>query len=278
MKITKELLIKKGACNEGISWFEEHYPNGVSVTAKAISECKDCPTGFIWWFYNNVSKDDRLLALCGVNWSYDVNGSYGVNWSNGVDSSNGVNWSCGVNRSDGVNRSYGVNGSNGVNESDSVNESHGVDSSNGVNESHGVNWSYGVNWSTSVNGSTGVNESNGVNNSFGILNSCGVDCALFLANKPRTYTIFGKEVSEKYFSDVRCNLMNKLNHWRPTFNNIKSLYLKSGSDWIKTPIKDAKEISKREAWADMPKEAIDYIKSLPEFDADIFTEITGIEV
>ena len=200
MKITKELLIKKGACNEGSTWFEEHYPNGVTITAKAILECKDCPKEFIWWFYNNVSKDDRLLTLCGVNES------------------------------------------------------------------------------TSVNGSNGVNESDGVNRSNGVYGSFGVDCALFLANKPRTYTIFGKEVSEKRFNDVYDNLIDTLHDWRPTFNNIKSLYLKNGSDWVKTPIKDAKEISKREAWADMPKEAIDYIKSLPEFDADMFAEITGIEV
>ena len=242
MKITKELLIKNGACDEGISWFEEHYPNGVTITAKAISECKNCPTEFIWWFYNNVSKDDRLLTLCGVNRSNGVDSSYGVNWSKGVNSSNGVNWS------------------------------------HGVNHSNGVNWSEGVNWSHGVNHSNGVNRSESVNNSFGILNSYGVDCALFLANKPRTYTIFGKEVSKKRFNDVYDNLIDTLHDWRPTFNNIKSLYLKSGSDWIKTPINDAEEISKREAWADMPKEAIDYIKSLPEFDADMFAEITGIEV
>lgn len=200
MKITKELLIKKGACNKGIRWFEEHYPNGVSVTAKAILECKDCPTDFIWWLYNNVCKDDRLLKLC------DVNGSDGVNGSNGVNRSDGVNWS------------------------------------------------------------------------FGILNSFGVDYALFLANKPRSYTIFGKEVSEERFNNVYSNLIDALNNWKPTFNNIKALYLKNGSDWVKTPIENAEEISKKEAWADMPKEAIEYIKSLPEFDADMFTEITGIEV
>lgn len=28
----------------------------------------------------------------------------------------------------------------------------------------------------------------------------------------------------------------------------------------------------------MPKEALDYIKSIPEFDADIFEKITGIDV
>ena len=73
-------------------------------------------------------------------------------------------------------------------------------------------------------------------------------------------------------------LQKKLNGWTPTFNNLKSLYLKSGSDWKLTPIPNAKEISKKEAWGSMPKEAIEYIKSLEEFDKDMFEEITGIEV
>lgn len=32
-----------------------------------------------------------------------------------------------------------------------------------------------------------------------------------------------------------------------------------------------------EAWKDMPKDAIDYLKSLPEFNADIFKRVTGID-
>lgn len=74
------------------------------------------------------------------------------------------------------------------------------------------------------------------------------------------------------------NIPKKLNGWVPTFNNLKSLYLKSGSSWKLTPIPNAKEISKKEAWESMPKEAIEYIKSLEEFDKDMFEEITGIEV
>ena len=123
----------------------------------------------------------------------------------------------------------------------------------------------------------GVNHSNGVNYSFGITNSFGVDSALFLANKPRTYSIFGHEVSERRFLEVEEILYNKLNGWRPTFNNIKALYLANGSDWKLTPIKDAEEIIKKEAWASMPKEAVEYVKSLPEYDAEMFREITGIE-
>ena len=129
-----------------------------------------------------------------------------------------------------------------------------------------------------VNESDGVNWSSGVNRSFGILNSYGVDCALFLANKKRVYLIFGKEVSEGRYFEVKNNLYEKLGIWEPNFNNIKALYLKNGSDWKLTPIKNAEEIARQEAWRDMPREAVEYVASLPEFDADMFFEITCIDL
>ena len=129
-----------------------------------------------------------------------------------------------------------------------------------------------------VNRSDGVNGSFGVNRSFGILNSYGVDCALFLANKKRVYLIFGKEVSEGRYLEVKNNLYEKLGIWEPNFNNIKTLYLKNGSDWKLTPIKNAEEIARQEAWRDMPREAVEYVASLPEFDADMFFEITCIDL
>ena len=173
--------------------------------------------------------------------------------------SNGVSYSNGVNRSYGVNHSYGVNRSDGVNGSYGVNRSDGVSCSHGVNGSDGVNWSYGV------------------NRSYGVLKCCGVDNALFLANKPRTFSIFGKEVTEERFNEVYGRLQRALNGWTPTFNNLRGLYRKFGNDWKLVPIPEAAEISKEEAWRDMPKEAIEYVASLPEFDAAMFKEITGIE-
>ena len=246
MKITRELLEEKGACRDGIAWFDKTFPDGTELDEEAVAKAAGCPTDFAWWLYNNVQQDARLYLLCGVN------RSYGVNWSDGVNRSYGVNWS------DGVNRSYGVNWSHGVNRSYGVNWSHGV------NQSNGVNWSYGV------------NGSNGVNGSFGIHNCYGVDNALFLANKARRYSIFGKRVKRARFEEVNRKLYDLLGDWRPTYNNIKALWLANGSDWRLTPIKYARELSKQEAWAGMPQAAIDYVRSLPEFDADMFEEITGI--
>ena len=134
----------------------------------------------------------------------------------------------------------------------------GVNDSNGVNDSHGVNRSHGVNWS------------------FGVINSYGVDNALFLADKKRVYSIFGKRVSKARFEAVKKRLYAFLGDWRPTYNNIKALYLANGSDWKLTPIKNAEELQTAEAWAGMPQAAVDYVRSLPEFDAAKFEKITGI--
>ncbi len=260
MYITYELLKEKGACSNGLNWFKQNFPEGCELNEETVARVKKCDTSFVWWFYNNIQQDKRLYKLCGVNRSDGVNISSGVNRSSGVNMSDGVNGSNGVNTSNGVNRSFGVNMSDGVN------------GSNGVNTSNGVNRSFGVNMSDGVNGSFGVNRS------FGILNSYGVDCALFLANKKRVYLIFGKEVSEGRYLEVKNNLYEKLGIWEPNFNNIKTLYLKNGSDWKLTPIKNAEEIARQEAWRDMPREAVEYVASLPEFDADMFFEITCIDL
>jgi hypothetical protein len=178
--------------------------------------------------------------------------------SKGVNLSKGVNWSKGVNTSNGVNWSYGVN------------------------TSYGVNWSYGVNSSDGVNRSDGVNSSYGVNTSYGILNSYGVNNALFLADKPREYSIFGVKVLEARFNEVRDELYYKLGGWYPKFNNAFELYVKSGSDWSKVRASEICDTLDNweepyEAWKDMPKEAIEYVKSLEEFDPKMFKRITGID-
>lgn len=147
-----------------------------------------------------------------------------------------------------------------------------------IYRSYGVNISDGVNISYGVNSSNGVNISYGVNRSYGVLNSFGVDNALFISDKKREYSIFGRKVSEERFERVYSNLHVHLDGWKPTFNNLKCLYLKYGSDWKKTPIPNAEEIQKEEAWRDMPVGAIEYLRTLPEFNSEMFFKITGIKV
>ena len=254
MKVTNTLLRGHGARKDLLNWFDGHFPDGCEWDDMDFGKFHDCPDNYIWWLYNNIKRDDRLLLFCGVNRSNGVNESYGVNKSNGV------------------------NGSGGVAGSDGVNESNGVGWSDDVTASNGVNWSHGVGWSGGVNESRGVNRSYGVNGSFGILDCYGVDSALFLADKPQICSIFAVEVSRERYNSVFLEIYERLNGWVPTFNNIKTLYLKNGNSWNDVPIANAEELQKEEAWADMPKAAVEYIASLPEFNAAMFFEITGIRI
>ena len=158
-----------------------------------------------------------------------------------------------------------------------------IKNSHGTNESCGVNGSYGVNESRGVNLSHGVNRSHGVNWSYGILNCSGVDRAIFLADKKRSFSIFGKKVKEDRFNEVWNVLFSKLNGWYPRFNNAVYLYQKCGNDWEKVNASEICGTLKNwdkpyKAWKDIPKEALEYIQNLPEFDAKMFQRITGFDI
>lgn len=140
-----------------------------------------------------------------------------------------------------------------------------------------------------VNRSNGVNLSNGVCWSDGVLNSFGVDSEIFCADKARVYRIFGIDVSELRFDEVWKELHEKLGGWFPKFHNGFKLYVQNGCDWKKVDVSEMcdtleendpndSDFDPYEAWKDMPKEAMEYLKSLPEFDKKIFKRVTGIDV
>ena len=127
------------------------------------------------------------------------------------------------------------------------------------------------------NNISGGNDIRGGNDCIGSYDCFGIANDIFSAHKEETYTIFGREISKERFKEVKQKILELWGKWYPKFNNLHTLYLKSGSKWEETPIPNAKEISKEEAWADMPKEAVKYIQSLPEFNQETFTEITGLK-
>jgi len=102
---------------------------------------------------------------------------------------------------------------------------------------------------------------------------------MFCINEKNKPKIFGVEVSEERADEIKGKYRDKCNSWYPKFTNAFELYQKSGNDWKKIPVKElSAHHDRKKAWEGMPKEAIDYIKSLLEFDARMFKEITGIDV
>ena len=182
-----------------------------------------------------------------------------------VGKSNGLSESYGVNRSNGVNWSYGVNKSNGVNSSNGLSESYGVSESNGVNWSNGVSESYGV------SESNGVNWSNGVNESYGVLKCKGISKSIFVYDKSGKLYLFNKKITEERFNEVSSKLGSF--NWFPKFNNAEEL--KGNLEWYETNIPAIVSVDNKTAWSFMPKEMLDYLKSLPEFDQEVFDKVTG---
>jgi len=64
------------------------------------------------------------------------------------------------------------------------------------------------------------------------------------------------------------------NGWFPNFTNAEELLEQNGGGWENAPAPKIEGRSDKEAYADMPKKLVDYVKSLPEFDAGIFEKIT----
>ena len=53
--------------------------------------------------------------------------------------------------------------------------------------------------------------------------------------------------------------------------------IKGDRKWWSFCFPQLAEVDEQEAWSKMPKKMLEYIKSLPEFNAEIFKKITGID-
>lgn len=62
-------------------------------------------------------------------------------------------------------------------------------------------------------------------------------------------------------------------NWSPKFNNAEEL--KQKLEWYETNIPAIVHVSIKKAWGFMPKGMRAYIKSLPEYDEEIFYKIIG---
>ena len=243
----------------------------VEISGKIIGDKNDKYCSEKIKIIKELSWEEVLEKLKNENMNIE-----GMNRSSGINDSDGINESNGINESYGINGSDGINESNGINRSGGINESYGINGSDGINRSGGINRSDGINGSGGINGSYGINRSYGINISYGILNCSGLSYNIFNCNKEIEFRIFNKIVSENRYNEVWAEIQ-KFNFY-PKFNNYQSLLEKYKNNYSIPFDEDVfKENTKKDAWSDMPFEMIEYIKELPEFDSNIFFEITGIK-
>lgn len=145
--------------------------------------------------------------------------------------------------------------------------------SDGNNCSNGNSCSNGNNHSNGNSRSNGNNYSDGTSMCYGLLQCKGAYLSVFCHKKNGiAYHIFNRETTEQRAVEV----LNHIGgfHYIPKWDNITML--KEGKEWREICWPELRENDTESAWCDMPAEMLGYIRSLPEFDAQIFKKITGI--
>ena len=89
--------------------------------------------------------------------------------------------------------------------------------------------------------------------------------------------LFNTQVTESRIQEVRIKLFEYLGAWRPKSTNRIALYKANGEKWLSSDSKD-QVVQENKRFNDMPSKAIEYLRTLPEFDASIFQKITGINI
>ena len=87
--------------------------------------------------------------------------------------------------------------------------------------------------------------------------------------------VFNQQVNEQRINEIENNIYQLADGWFPKFTNAYELFAANGQNWSATPAPKIDGMDRTYAYADMPQKLVDYIKSLPEFDADIWQQITG---
>ena len=98
----------------------------------------------------------------------------------------------------------------------------------------------------------------------------GISRCIFCCGVSGKLMIFNKPVTEDRFEEV----WYALGDWHPDFTNAEALKEKYGGAWKSTPASLISGRSAKEAYAEMPEALRAYIKTMPEYDEELFRAIT----
>ena len=164
---------------------------------------------------------------------------------------------------------------NGIGDGYGISDGSGIRNGSGISNSSGIRNGYGI------SNSSGISDGYGIRNGYGIYSSkhclkCeGISRCLFCYGlEGARLMLFNKPISVERFDEV----YEKLSGWYPDFTNAEKLKQKYGNgEWCATPAPAITGRTAKEAYAEMPTELVEYIKSLPEYDDEIFRKITGAD-
>lgn len=232
-----------------------------------------------------IRATSGVFGGSGISIGYGIRKSEGIYRSKGISSSKGISESFGISYGDGICYGTGISGgdgisfgsvilsSSGISSSEEIRDCEGISRSDGISDSEGISRSKGISRSEGISSSEGISESFGISSSWGLTNCKGCSLCILCYEYTGKFAIFNKKVSKNRFDEVKHKI--KSIDWYPQFTNIYDLKCDKKVTQI-DPTK-LKNISLKEAWSTIPEQLDKYIRSLEEFDAEIYNKIRGID-
>ena len=200
---------------------------------------------------NELNGNVNAVNCRAVYYCNDIKHSDAVIFSNDIKHSRAIGDSHNINLAYGIFVCKNIDCSNAINQSTNVWFSDGVSACKNIYLSHAVFASGNIYSSHAVTKSFGVSDSFAVGSCYAIKKCFGIYRSAFCFGESGRYKIFNKQVDYERAKKVISDLWNLWSYDELLENNL---------------------------WNYMSNELKDYIKSLPEYDAEIFKKITGVEL
>ena len=167
---------------------------------------------------------------------------------------------------------------------DGISNGYGISDGRGISNGYGISDGRGISYGYGISNGRGISEGYGISNSFGIYNcyfidNCnGLSKSIMCIGQSGENYLFNKKTDETRIDEIIYTIKEMMGSWYPKFTNAFDLFDKNNKKWEYVPAFGITVVDKKIAYKDMPEDLIKYFKELPEFDADIFKKITGIEI
>ena len=175
-----------------------------------------------------------------------------------------------------VRGAHGVRGAHDVYGASSVHGAYNVSGASGVHGASHVSGASYVHGASSVHGAADVHGAHDVYGAYDCMLICKckavTNCILCYDIESKANYVFNKKITEERIIKIKKDLAQF--DYYPKFNNYFDLLKEKSEKDEKVPSDLIKSKSIADAYADMPQDMIDYIKSMPEYDEKIFNKIT----
>ena len=267
--ITKELLKSWSACKDGLDKFNELFPNGETLE-QAMAGLDDSGDGFgckdhddwSYWLFKKCRKHDVFKAV--IASGYKNSGNNNSGYKNSGNNNSG-------NRNSGDNNSGNWNSGNW----------NSGDNNTGYNNTGYNNSGYNNSGNNNSGNNNSGNNNRGNNNS-GNNNSGNRNSGFFNSQTPTSIMVFNKPCGIKTFEGYQLPsfVHFDLTYWVDASKMTEAekiadpnFYLRGGQLKTKTYKEAFIESYEKSDKTDRAR-----IKDCPNFDADIFFEISGIDL